>query len=278
MTNLPNWALVLVLIAAIVLLGIMRMGSGPTLQPAVMNVSELASKSQEVMGFKGFYSAPVAGVRSGGLIWGRFENADIPMHYHPQNEVVYTLQGQVTLNSADGSSSTLGPGQLVILPASVAHAASGSGDFLLFATPPSNFQDTVWLEGPMTKPGAKADPTKTPQIIDAAQRIAQGLEQQREGFQFSMVFDAKTGSAELFRIEKGVALHKHPKENHFLYILKGRGQGQVGNMTAEVGPGQIVVIPADVPHKLERIGSDPLDFILFSTPPFRVDDIVWLKP
>jgi mannose-6-phosphate isomerase-like protein (cupin superfamily) len=44
-----------------------------------------------------------------------------------------------------------------------------------------------------------------------------------------------------------------------------------------VGRGQIVVIPANIPHKLDRIGDEPLDFILFSTPPFDPNDIVWLK-
>lgn len=108
-----------------------------------------------------------------------------------------------------------------------------------------------------------------------AQRIAQGLDKKSEGFEYTIVFESKTGSVELFRIDKGVKLHHHPKENHILYILKGRGKGQVGNVTAEVGPGQIVVIPAGVKHKLERIGAEPLDFILFSTPPFVAGDIVW---
>lgn len=273
MSQVPQWLVGVLVIAAVVGLGAFYMGQSPALKPAVMDVSELASNSQEVM--KGFYMVPVARVRSGEVAWGRFENVDIPMHYHSQNEVVYSLQGQVTLKLADGASSTLGPGQLIIIPAGVALGVSGSGDFLFFVTPPENERDTVWLEGPMAKPAAKAPSMKKPEIIDVAQRIAQGLDQRLEGFQYTVVYEGETGSVELFRIETGVTLHHHPKENHILYILKGQGKGQVGDVTAEVGPGQIVVIPAGVKHKLERIGDEPLDFILFSTPPFVADDIIW---
>lgn len=74
-------------------------------------------------------------------------------------------------------------------------------------------------------------------------------------------------------------MHYHPAENHFLYILKGRAKGQIGSVTAEVGPGDLVVIPAgkDHVHKFEAIGSDPVVFLLFSTPPFRAEDIVWIE-
>jgi len=268
---MPQWLVGLLAVVAVVLLGVIT--AGPPLKPAVMDVKDLASKSKEVM--EGLYLAPVARVLGGEVAWGRFENVSIPTHYHGQNEVAYGLQGQVTLKLADGATRNIGPGQLVIIPAGVAAGASGSGEFLLFGTPPENERDTVWLEGPMAKPGAKAPSMNKPDVIDASQRIAQGLDQKREGFEYTVVFESKTGSVELFRIETGVKLHHHPKENHILYILKGRGKGQVGNVTAEVGPGQIVVIPAGVKHKLERIGDEPLDFILFSTPPFVADQIVW---
>jgi quercetin dioxygenase-like cupin family protein len=252
-----------------------QMSAATALQPAVVDVKDLAARSQEVE--PGFYVAPVASVSTGEVAWGRFENIDIPMHYHGQSEIVYVLAGQVTMKLADGSTSTVGPGQLVISPPGAAAGLNGSGDFVFFATPPENDADTVWLEGPNAKPGAQAPSMEKPQIIDVAQRIAQGLEQKVEGFQYTVAYETKTGGVEFFRIDQGVALHKHPKENHILYILKGHGRGQIGDQTAEVGPGQIVVIPAGVPHKFERIGDEPLDFILFSTPPFNPDDIVWLK-
>ncbi len=276
MSNLSQWLIVAVAAVAVVFLfSLGRKGPEPSLQPAVFAVADLTARSQEIE--EGFSVAPVARTRTGEVNFARLENVSFPMHYHGQSEIVYVLQGEFTLEFADESYRTVGPGQLIVIPARGAYGVEGSGDILIFATPPENERDTVWLEGPMAKRGAKADPTKSPEIISVVERIAQGLDQERAGFQFSVAFDSKTGSVEIFRIEQGVRLHKHPKENHILYILSGRGKGQIGDKTAEVGPGQVVVIPANVPHKLERIGEEPLDFILFSTPGFRPDDIVWLE-
>lgn len=275
MSNLPNWALGLVIILAILLIGFVH-GSGPALmKPVVLDVAELGPPS--VQAERGLHLNLIGYARSGEVWQERLVDFSIPLHYHEGNEVAYVLDGQLTLKYADGSTGAISAGQLAIFPAGVASAISGSGAFLVFNTPPESKGSTFWLEGPDSKAGAKAPSMDKPTIIDAAQRIAQGLDQQREGFQFTFVYEVPTGSVELFRIDKGVALHKHPKENHVLYILKGRGQGTIGNQTAEVGPGQIVVIPANVPHKLERIGDLPLDFILFSTPAFNPNDIVWLK-
>lgn len=275
MSNLPTWAWGILAVLAIILIGVVHMGSGPALKPVVTDVTQLAAQSQKAE--EGFSFAPVAHMQSGEVIWGRFENVDIPLHYHGQDEVAYVLQGQFTLKFVDGSSSTAAPGQLIVFPTGVAGGISGSGDFLVFTTPPENEADTVWLEGPDAKPGAKAPSMEKPQIIDINQRIAQSLSVGSEGYQYVSLFATETGSVELFRIGSSIALHKHPKENHVLYVLKGRGKGTIGASSAEVGPGQIVVIPANVPHQLKRIGDEPLDFILFSTPPFRSKDIHWLK-
>jgi mannose-6-phosphate isomerase-like protein (cupin superfamily) len=274
--NLSQWLIVAVAaVAAIFVFGLGRKGPEPSLQPAVFDIVQLASQSQEIE--EGFSVAPIAHARTGEVSFAHLEDVSFPMHYHGQSEIAYVLQGEFTLEFADESYRTVGPGELVVIPAGVATSVSGSGDILLFSAPPENERDTVWLEGPRAKRGAKADPTRKPDIISVTDRITGGLDRERAGFRFTVAFESPTGSVELFRIEQGVALHKHPKENHVLYILKGHGKGQIGDQTAEVGPGQIVVIPANVSHKLERIGDEPLDFILFSTPGFHPDDIVWLE-
>ena len=276
MSNFTPWLIVAVAaVAAVFLFGLGQKGPEPSLQPAVLAVTKLASQSEEVE--EGVYVSPIARTRTGEVNFARLENVSFPMHSHGQGEIVYVLQGEFTLEFADESYRTVGPGALIAIPAGVALGVSGSGDVLIFTTPPEDERDTVWLEGPMAKRGAKADPTRQPNVVTVADRITSGLDQEREGFRYSVTFDSKTGSVEIFRIEQGVRLHKHPKENHILYILSGRGRGQIGDKAAEVGPGQVVVIPANVPHKLERIGSEPLDFILFSTPGFNPNDIVWLE-
>ena len=41
--------------------------------------------------------------------------------------------------------------------------------------------------------------------------------------------------------------------------------------------GQLVAIPAGVPHSFERIGDAPVEIIVFSTPPFKPNDTVFLE-
>ena len=117
-----------------------------------------------------------------------------------------------------------------------------------------------------------------PAVIHIDDVLKKGLTQTAGGFSFSVLDETATGGVELFSL-KTVKRHYHPQENHFLYILKGRAKGQIANVTAEVGPGDLVVIPAgkDYAHQFEAIGREPVVFLLFSTPPFHAKDIVWLQ-
>lgn len=114
-----------------------------------------------------------------------------------------------------------------------------------------------------------------PQVFDISKKLGQ-LEISAEYFKYSVLAGTETGGVELIRVDDKIPLHMHPKETHFVYIYKGRAKGTVGDVTAEVGPGQLVVIPAGVPHSFERIGDTPVEIILFSSPPFMEKDIVWL--
>ena len=55
----------------------------------------------------------------------------------------------------------------------------------------------------------------------------------------------------------GAALHTHPYEEVFV-TLEGEATFTVGDDTIEVSAGQIVVVPAGVPHKFVNSGSGPL--------------------
>ncbi|MBI2559025.1 cupin domain-containing protein [Candidatus Woesearchaeota archaeon] len=113
-------------------------------------------------------------------------------------------------------------------------------------------------------------------VFDIPKRLGQ-LDLETSYFKYTVVAGTETGSIELIRLEDKIPMHMHPKENHFVYVYKGRAKGTVGNVNAEVGPGQMVAIPAGVPHRFERIGDTPVEIILFSTPPFTPDDTVWLE-
>ena len=112
-------------------------------------------------------------------------------------------------------------------------------------------------------------------IFDVPKKLGQ-LDIVTDNFKYSVLAETETGSIELLRIEDKVPKHVHPSENHFAYIYRGRAKGTIGSVTAEVGPGQLISIPAGVPHSIERIGDTPVEIILFSTPPFVEKDIVFL--
>jgi mannose-6-phosphate isomerase-like protein (cupin superfamily) len=56
---------------------------------------------------------------------------------------------------------------------------------------------------------------------------------------------------------RGPKLHRHPYEETFI-VLGGRPLFTVGAETLEAQPGQIIIVPADTPHKFLNIGEEPL--------------------
>ncbi len=63
--------------------------------------------------------------------------------------------------------------------------------------------------------------------------------------------------------------HSHPHEQ-ILYIMKGRAEIEVGDKKWVFGPGDVMVVPPDVPHMLKVLGNEPvLNLDVFS--PIRND-------
>lgn len=114
-------------------------------------------------------------------------------------------------------------------------------------------------------------------VISVPERFKAEFPNKKAGFEFDIVTKVPSGSVELFKIKDKVDQHYHTNENHVLYILKGRAQGKVGDVEAEVKAGDLVIIPASVHHSLKNLEEEPLEFILFSTPAFNPDDIQFVK-
>lgn len=55
----------------------------------------------------------------------------------------------------------------------------------------------------------------------------------------------------------GPKLHKHPYEEVFI-VLEGRATFTVGVTSVEAAAGQIVIAPANTPHKFINSGAGPL--------------------
>ncbi len=53
------------------------------------------------------------------------------------------------------------------------------------------------------------------------------------------------------------SLHRHDYEEIFI-VHAGRGTYTVGDATVEAGPGEVVVLPAGIPHRFVNHGTEPL--------------------
>ncbi|MEC9246644.1 MAG: cupin domain-containing protein [Pseudomonadota bacterium] len=76
----------------------------------------------------------------------------------------------------------------------------------------------------------------------------------------------KTGSGvsiifnETDKIGYGPALHKHPYAETFI-VRRGRARFFVGDRVIVAFEGDILVAPADAPHRFENMGPDRLEMI-----------------
>jgi mannose-6-phosphate isomerase-like protein (cupin superfamily) len=66
--------------------------------------------------------------------------------------------------------------------------------------------------------------------------------------------------------------HVHAAYDEVYYVLSGRGTITLDERTSRLRPGSVVVIPAGVPHALAAEPGQPIEFIIFGTPPVAIDD------
>lgn len=73
------------------------------------------------------------------------------------------------------------------------------------------------------------------------------------------------------RVAPGVATVRHRVSVHERYlILEGRGLMRVGDLApTEVGPGDVVIIPAGIAQQITNVGAGDLVFACVCTPRFR---------
>ena len=65
------------------------------------------------------------------------------------------------------------------------------------------------------------------------------------------------------------ALHTHAGADKFYLLLSGRASMVVGEETRDVGAGQVVWAPADVPHGVARAHERTVMLVGMSPPPSR---------
>ena len=65
---------------------------------------------------------------------------------------------------------------------------------------------------------------------------------------------------------KASLLHVHPVTEESYYILQGQARMLVGDEEAVLVPGQAVLIPPQIPHKIVNSGATDLAFLAFCVP------------
>lgn len=64
----------------------------------------------------------------------------------------------------------------------------------------------------------------------------------------------------------GPALHEHPNEEQWTYVLEGQLHFILGDEEKIVGPGELVHIPRNVPHRSRPVNG-PATFFTVKSPP-----------
>jgi mannose-6-phosphate isomerase-like protein (cupin superfamily) len=67
----------------------------------------------------------------------------------------------------------------------------------------------------------------------------------------------------------GPDLHKHPYSETWI-IRSGKARIRADDQDIEAGPGDIVVVNPETPHKFKNIGSDRLDIICIHASPHMI--------
>lgn len=65
---------------------------------------------------------------------------------------------------------------------------------------------------------------------------------------------------------RALPAHAHTNGEETIYIIKGNGKVLIGDETAEIHPGSLVLVPQGVPHMLSNTGSEPLKGVCFYAP------------
>ncbi|MFB6103127.1 MAG: cupin domain-containing protein [Haloplanus sp.] len=66
---------------------------------------------------------------------------------------------------------------------------------------------------------------------------------------------------------KGHEIHTHPDSDEILYVIGGEGEQTVDGESREVGPGDMIYIPAGVEHGTTNTGWDTLQLLAVYAPP-----------
>ena len=113
-------------------------------------------------------------------------------------------------------------------------------------------------------------------VINVATKFGQ-LDTNQGNLSFSVVANSDDLSVLLARLNGIEPLHTHPIQNHIIYIYRGKVKAYIGGTPYDLTQGNLVFIPANTPHSLEKIGDMPAEAIVIAQPPTNEQDTVYIR-
>ncbi len=69
------------------------------------------------------------------------------------------------------------------------------------------------------------------------------------------------------------SLHLHEQGDELFYVVSGRGIATLGELTEEIGPGDVIFIPRNAVHRIKNLTHDePLRVVFFMDSPELVEE------
>jgi mannose-6-phosphate isomerase-like protein (cupin superfamily) len=104
-------------------------------------------------------------------------------------------------------------------------------------------------------------------------RLDDAPRNERGGQVSHLLFATRSMSITWVRGEPGSQqpLHAHAASEQAYVVIRGRGLMIVRGEEREVEAGAAILIPAGSEHAIRNIGTEPLEYISATTPPFPAD-------
>lgn len=78
-------------------------------------------------------------------------------------------------------------------------------------------------------------------------------------------------------IKRDVKAHKHNHHTENIYVIKGKGEMQIGDQKFIIKKGDYFTIPKGTPHALRVLSHKPVQVISIQSPKFVGNDRVFIK-
>jgi len=84
----------------------------------------------------------------------------------------------------------------------------------------------------------------------------------------------QTANARLVMVSDALEPHYHAEHDEIVMILRGKGDLRLGDITREIGRGDVVFIPRGTPHSFVNTGGGFAGALSFMSPPYDGKDMV----